>query len=83
MPGETKVHKPLAVEKLGSIFQKLDPATVVFNEVVVGTNQLGNSVLSSNVGIGYPDLFDVPYRKLRLGSATLKRANLCLKQLGL
>ncbi len=47
MVRETEMNKPLAIKGLGHLLQDLDPAQVVFDQVVVGREDSGNSILDA------------------------------------
>ena len=49
MPGEPQPHEPLLVEQPRCLFQQLNPPPVVFNQVVVGGEDVPDSFLCCSV----------------------------------
>ena len=45
-PGKAKANEPLAVEFAGGLLKQRDAAAIVFNEVVVGGEDISDALLS-------------------------------------
>ena len=59
MPGEAEADEPFLVKQAGGLFHQLNTAAVVFDEVVVGGYEIGNTRLLVDWRKGQRDTVDV------------------------